>query len=87
MSDTPACLKKELDSVLILQDDLNTVNRTIQNAQTTLDKSAPTNNSISHLSSLPWTHEHLIAKVEDLYALLNVHDLFPELDGIDFNFV
>jgi hypothetical protein len=77
MSDTPARLKNELDSVLTLQGDLNTVNRTIQNARATLAKSAPTNNSISHL----------IAKVEDLYASLNVHDLFPELDGINFNFV
>jgi hypothetical protein len=87
MSDAPARLKKELDSVLSLQGDLETVNRTLQSARATLAKSAPTDNSISQLSGLERTHERLMAKVESLYASLNVHDSFPELNGIDFNFV
>lgn len=87
LSDAPARLKKELDSVLTLQGDLDSINRTIQSARTTLAKTMPSHDSISQLSSLERTHERLMAKVEGLYASLNVHESFPELNGIDFNFV
>ena len=39
------------------------------------------------LASLQETHESLKEKVEALYTSLNVHKTFPELQGLDFEFV
>jgi hypothetical protein len=39
------------------------------------------------LVSLERIHNRLEAKVDDLYSSLNVQDAFPELHGIDFEFI
>ncbi|OAX31011.1 hypothetical protein K503DRAFT_794987 [Rhizopogon vinicolor AM-OR11-026] len=42
---------------------------------------------ISALESLERGHDRLMTKVEALYASLNVHDRFPELDGVNLDFI
>ena len=37
--------------------------------------------------SLQKTHDRLKEKVESLYTSLNIHDTFPQLKGIDLDFV
>lgn len=39
------------------------------------------------MESLERTHDRLQKKVDNLYGSLNVHQLFPELEGIDFDFL
>ena len=39
------------------------------------------------MDGLDRTHKRLEKKVDNLYGSLNVHQLFPELDGIDFEFL
>ena len=39
------------------------------------------------LASLKCSHERLLNKVDTLYSSLNVHDRFPELDSVNFEFV
>jgi hypothetical protein len=39
------------------------------------------------LEALERGHDRLMAKVEVLYASLNIHDQFPELEGINLDFV
>jgi len=85
--DAPARLKKELDTVLNLQGDLDAVDNAIQLTRATLAKSSPSQDSLQMLSGLEQTHEHLKEKVEALYTSLNVHESFPELHGIDLEFV
>ncbi|KAG2088052.1 uncharacterized protein F5147DRAFT_748049 [Suillus discolor] len=43
--------------------------------------------TLEALDSLERGHQHLMAKVEVLYASLNVHDQFPELKGVNLDFV
>jgi hypothetical protein len=86
-SDAPAHLKKELDMVLNLQGDLDTIDDAIQMTHTTIFKSLSSKESFHLVKSLQETHEHLKMKVEALYTSLDVHESFPELQGLDFKFV
>ncbi|KAF8240872.1 hypothetical protein L208DRAFT_1420300 [Tricholoma matsutake] len=81
-----AHLKKELDIVLNLQADLDTVDSAIQSTHALISKSDHPVDSLNLLASLQETHENLKKKVEALYASLNVHETFPELQGLDFEF-
>lgn len=85
--DAPARLKKELDIVLTLQGDLDTVDNAIQSTRLILTQSAPSQTSVNLLRSLQDNHDTFKRKVEELYTSLNVHDAFPELLGIDLAFV
>ena len=33
------------------------------------------------------SHDHLLDKIEALYASFNIHEKFPELEGLKFEFV
>jgi hypothetical protein len=85
--DALARLKKELDMVLNLRADLDTVDSAIQSTHALISKSEHPADSLNLLASLQETHENLKEKVEALYASLNVHETFPELQGLDFEFV
>ncbi|KAG2737671.1 hypothetical protein P692DRAFT_201672633, partial [Suillus brevipes Sb2] len=83
----PARLKKELDIVLSLQADLDISHKALQAAKSILGKESASDDTIQALESLASGHDRLITKVETLYASLNIHDRFPELQGIDLEFV
>lgn len=85
--DAPARLKKELDTVLNLQGDLDTVDKAIAVTHTTLSTSKPSPDSVCLLNRLQEVHEELKERVEALYASLNVYDSFPELQNVDLAFV
>ncbi|KAG1776048.1 hypothetical protein EV702DRAFT_1230853 [Suillus placidus] len=84
---TPAHLKKELDTVLALQADLDASDKALQTTRAMLEKDMASNDTLEALKSLERGHNHLMNKVEALYSSLNVHDRFPELDGINLEFV
>ncbi|KAG2053166.1 hypothetical protein BDR06DRAFT_972420 [Suillus hirtellus] len=81
---TPARLKKELDTVLTLQADLDTSDTALQSTRLMLKKGTASQGT---LEALERGHDRLMAKVEVLYASLNIHDQFPELEGINLDFV
>ena len=83
ITDAPARLKKELDTVLSLQGDLDTIENAIEALAKTGDMDLPKQT----LESLRRTHECLKDKVEELYASLNVQEAFPELADVDLKFV
>jgi Ulp1 protease family, C-terminal catalytic domain len=85
--DAPARLKKELDTVLALQADLDTSDKALQTARTMLEKDMASDDTLEALESLERGHDRLMNKVEALYSSLNVHDRFPELHGINLEFV
>ncbi|KAG1779248.1 hypothetical protein EV702DRAFT_1214244 [Suillus placidus] len=84
---TPARLKKELDTVLALQADLDASDKALQTTRAMLEKDMASDDTLEALESLERGHDRLMNKVEALYSSLNVHDRFPELDGINLEFV
>ncbi|KAF8131913.1 hypothetical protein EV363DRAFT_1449621 [Boletus edulis] len=83
----PARLKKELDTVLGLQADIDVTNQAVQSAKITIEKHSISDDTMEALSSLERTHDRLMNKVEALYTSLNVSDKFPELQDVDLDFV
>ncbi|KAG1722374.1 uncharacterized protein EDB91DRAFT_1240225 [Suillus paluster] len=83
----PAHLRKELDTVLGLQADLNISNQALQAMRVMLTKESHSDDTLEALESLKRGHDRLMDKVEVLYSSLNIHDNFPELKGIDLDFV
>jgi hypothetical protein len=59
----------------------------LQATRTTLEKDATSGDTLDVLKSLQRGHDHLMAKVEVQYSSLNVHNRFPELDGVNLDFV
>lgn len=80
-------LRKELDVVLNLQGELDAIEASIKSTRMALSKSTSSKDSQRILQALGDTHERLQEEVEALYASLNVPDTFPELRGIDLEFV
>ncbi|KJA14936.1 hypothetical protein HYPSUDRAFT_412056 [Hypholoma sublateritium FD-334 SS-4] len=83
----PSRLKKELDTVLSLQGDLDTVEKAINTAKATLATSATPEESKDILKGLLDMHTTFSNKVEALYVSLNIHDSYPDLKGASLEFV
>ncbi|KIO07163.1 hypothetical protein M404DRAFT_44227, partial [Pisolithus tinctorius Marx 270] len=81
-----AQLKKELDTVLVLQANLEVADQALQAAHAIIEKDA-TEDTLEALESLEHSHDHLLNKVDLLYASLNIHDMFPKLNGVNIKFV
>jgi hypothetical protein len=85
--DAPACLWKELDSIIVLQGKLDNVENAIQTAWITLANISESSNSLEALQSLKHTHEQLNSKAKALFTSLNIRETFSELKGIYLSFV
>ncbi|KAG6806020.1 hypothetical protein H0H92_013027, partial [Tricholoma furcatifolium] len=83
----PIRLKKDLDTILTLQGDLETCEKTLQATRLTLSKSLPSAKSLRILGSLQDHHERLKDDIEELYSSLSIQETFPELRGVDLDFV
>ncbi|KAI0628535.1 hypothetical protein C8Q77DRAFT_1067668 [Trametes polyzona] len=86
----PAQLKKNLDSVLNLQAELNTVEASLARLQSNVSEPGqgrPHTIVYEYIASLKKTHAQALEKVEGLYASLNVSRDFPELAGLPLGFV
>jgi len=76
-----------LDVVLNLQDDLEEIEKAIQVAKLSLATSTAPKKSKTILKTLQSSHQELINNVEELYASLNIHNTYPNLDGVNLEFV
>ncbi|KAI0630986.1 hypothetical protein C8Q77DRAFT_1074880 [Trametes polyzona] len=86
----PVRLKKDLDSVLNLQTELNTVEASLARLQANISESGegrPHTIVHEYIASLKQTHARSLEKVEGLYTSLNVSKEFPELSGLPLAFV
>lgn len=72
---------------MTLQADLDTSNTALQSTRLMLEKGAASKDTLRALEALEKGHDCLMAKVKILYASLNIHDQFPELEGINLDFV
>ncbi|KAJ7839203.1 hypothetical protein B0H14DRAFT_3458801 [Mycena olivaceomarginata] len=88
-SHAPMRLQRNLDKVLKLQEQIDTVEKSISDAKQSLTsgdgKASP--DTLAHLRRLQVTHEILSSQAEALYASLNIHASFPELWGLPLDFV
>jgi hypothetical protein len=87
-TDAPARLKRELDKVLALQVQIDTVETSILEVKTSIagdDNAAAETHDI--LRSLQTTHQALSDQAEALYASLNISNTFPELSRLPLEFV
>jgi hypothetical protein len=75
-TDAPAHLTKQLNNILTLQSDLDTLNRAIGRMHVALKENngTSTDEATEALDSLLPTHEQLKSKVDVLYGTLNVPD-------------
>ncbi|KAG6890858.1 hypothetical protein C0992_012244 [Termitomyces sp. T32_za158] len=83
----PVRLKKELDTILTLQGDLDASEKTLHSTRLSLAKVSPSAHLLRVLTSLQEHHEQLKDDIEELYASLSVQELFPELRGVDLEFI
>ncbi|KAJ7881377.1 hypothetical protein B0H14DRAFT_3434081 [Mycena olivaceomarginata] len=86
-SHAPVRLRRELDKVLKLQDQIDAVEKSIHEAKQSLTGGTAPADSLTHIRHLQSTHETLSSQAEALYASLNIHDSFPELRGLPLDFV
>ncbi|KAJ2923506.1 hypothetical protein H1R20_g13589, partial [Candolleomyces eurysporus] len=87
-SHAPARVKKELEAILNLQTELESVEQSIQSTRNfvSLLRSA-SGITKTLLDTLEARQQDIGEKVEELYASLNVHKSFPELKGVDLELV
>jgi hypothetical protein len=87
LADAPARLKKQLDTVLTLQGDLDAVEKAIHTAKLTLSQPSTRSKPTKILKGLEEMHDQLSEKVEELYVSLNIPDSYPDLHGVGLDFV
>jgi len=87
LADAPARLKKELDTVLTLQGDLDAVEKAIHTAKVTLSQPSTPSTPTKILKGLEQMHDQLSDKVEELYVSLNIQESYPDLQGVGLDFV
>ena len=85
--DAPAKLKRDVDAVLNLQAELDSINQHFVTVQKAINEDANNKEANHFLNSLRRTHERAISKVEELYVSLNVTDAFPEVKGLSLEFM
>ncbi|KAF7981244.1 hypothetical protein HWV62_34613 [Athelia sp. TMB] len=84
----PARLKKEVDAVLSLQTEIGSLEKTIEDTRGNLSHLGASAKDVkASLNALTQCQAGLYTQVERLYASLNVQDKFPELAGVDVEFV
>ncbi|KAJ7841922.1 hypothetical protein B0H14DRAFT_2359849 [Mycena olivaceomarginata] len=84
----PARLRRELDKVLKLQDQIDAIEKSILDAKQSITSGGNASaDSLVHVRKLESTRATLSSQAEALYASLNIHRSFPELQGLPLDFV
>ncbi|KAJ7573267.1 hypothetical protein C8J56DRAFT_1132067 [Mycena floridula] len=83
----PNKLKKDLEQVLLLQGEIITTEQTIQSVRATLKTGCNKSVPLDHLRKLEEDHIAMKTRADELYASLNVGEVYPELKGIELAFV
>lgn len=73
--------------MLTLQGDVDAIESALTSTRTTVAQGQAPEAALSALSTLERTHNRLLKNVESLYTSLNIHESFPELNGLSLDFV
>lgn len=91
LADAPACLKKELNQVLTLQTEIESLDTSIARTKQAVKASENSKHrqreAIELLTQLQNTHSILKEQADHLYASLNLSQEFPELKGVSLPFL
>ncbi len=87
VADAPARLKRELDTVINLQTELDAIQKSLASVGDAIPQNNDNMEAIECFASLHRSHSRTVERVEKLYASLNVPAGFPELDGLPIDFV
>ncbi|KAH6910088.1 hypothetical protein BKA70DRAFT_1100641, partial [Coprinopsis sp. MPI-PUGE-AT-0042] len=80
-------VKKDLDAILHLQADLDVIDDRVEAIASGIAKDYPMGHKDLILSTLRACHNALDEKIEALFGSLNVGDSYPDLKGMDYEFV
>ncbi|KAJ6505166.1 hypothetical protein C8R45DRAFT_817754 [Mycena sanguinolenta] len=86
-SHAPARLRRELDQVLRLQTQIDTVEKVITDTKESVKDTNASLDSLRILRDLEATHARLSSEADSLYASLNIPQSFPELAHLPIAFV
>ncbi len=87
ITDAPARLKRELDTVINLQAELDSIQKSLASVGDAIPQNDDSMEAMECFASLHRSHSRTVERVEKLYASLNVPAAFPELDGLPIDFV
>lgn len=73
--------------VLTLQGDIDTIEKTLHNTRRTIAQGEAPKDSLATIVTMEHTQQRLQEESERLYASLNIHDSYPELQGMSLEFV
>lgn len=85
--DAPLRLKQELDSILNLQAELDSLDKSIEATKRALSQGRTPLEASSLLPELTITGDRLRTQADRIYDSLNVQNRFPELKKCSFDFV
>lgn len=81
-------LKKEVDAVLSLQTEIGSLEKTIEDTRGLLSHLGASVGEVkASLKALTECQAGLFTQVERLYASLNIQEKFPELEGVNVEFI
>ncbi|KAJ7587929.1 hypothetical protein C8J56DRAFT_1049993 [Mycena floridula] len=83
----PAILKKELEKVLALQTEVDGLEAVVDVAKKAMQAARSPKSALRLIASLKANQKELLSQVEELYSSLNVVAEFPELVGLDLDYV
>ncbi|KAJ6615333.1 hypothetical protein B0H10DRAFT_1950033 [Mycena sp. CBHHK59/15] len=83
----PTRLKRELEKVLALQEQIDSVEKSISDVKQSITGAGASTDSLTLLRGLETTHDTLSRQAEALYASLNIRQAFPELLNLPLEFV
>ncbi|KAG8924039.1 hypothetical protein FRC02_010683 [Tulasnella sp. 418] len=86
-SHAPARLKQQLQSVLKLQEIIELLEVQIAETKASVKSSGGSTSALGYLKDLLERQNSLTETAENLYTSLNVHDTFPNLQGVSFQFI
>ncbi|EJD42623.1 hypothetical protein AURDEDRAFT_67410 [Auricularia subglabra TFB-10046 SS5] len=87
---TPPRLRKELEAVMALQDNIESVEEAITSAEAAVKRcrrGGERVQSLARLEELRETHTQLTKQADALYSALNVEDTFPGVHDLGYDFV
>ena len=73
--------------VLTLQGDIDTIEKTLHNTRRTIAQGEAPRDSLATIVTMEHTQQRLQEESERLYASLNIHNSYPELQGMSLEFV
>ncbi|KAF7301143.1 hypothetical protein MIND_00678700 [Mycena indigotica] len=78
----PKRLRQDLDRVVALQAQIDAIEKSLVDVRQSISDQTASADSYRHLRELEATHADLEKQAEALYSSLNIHNIYPALEGV-----